>query len=451
MKQHTFRDFQEGYRGDLEPDRLPPDASPDCVNVRTTTGVLQPRPGFVTHCLLPEVEPAAGCRALLQYVPTDPSYDMPRLIAVIGTGVYATATADQTFETYVDFETTVHPTNRIRMAQYGNAVYLVDGSGPVQKLTPATGDVELLEALPAPGTAPTLSPSAGATNPLPAGDYTFGYCYGFLDGETTRWGPLTAAAASFLPGELYDAIDVTLLVDDQGDGQAVDRVRLFAMTPLNPTVFRLIASWGPPAPASPVTFTFEADTPLGETSDDYLPPPPEGCSIILEWNDRMVYVGPGVGEAATTPHDTLYFSNLFAPEKVCVDLPPDPPDHYGGAYPIGQDQAPILGLGKLGNFLLPLKERAAWLASGWSPSDFRFDEQGEVHGCVAHETVQNLGGNLLVWESADSVWAWDGQKFFELGAPVRNLVQAESDAGRRAAFAVYDPDQRLYALAIPRL
>jgi len=88
------------------------------------------REGRVAHSTVPADTLTAGLRALWPYAP---STGRKRLIGAIGTQLYATDTATQTFTSFLKFNTTLGAGN-VRGAQFGDSFYLCDGVNPVKKL-----------------------------------------------------------------------------------------------------------------------------------------------------------------------------------------------------------------------------------------------------------------------------------------------------------------------------
>ena len=186
-------------------------------------------------------------------------------------------------------------------------------------------------------------------------------------------------------------------------------------------------------------------------SNEYISRPPLGCTMLTEWRGRMVYAGNVPGESGAK--DALLISNLDDPDLVPTNVSSlmDVPLTYGGWARVGRDGKAVTGLGKLGSYLLAFKERGVWVVAGEvGQPDFTIPPISTVRGCVAHETICQVDGNMLVWLEDDSVWGWDGQEFHNIGKPISTLVKAHSTTVKRAAFAAYDPVRRWYVLTAPR-
>lgn len=184
--------------------------------------------------------------------------------------------------------------------------------------------------------------------------------------------------------------------------------------------------------------------------DLYVQAPPVGCTMLREWKGRMLYAKA----------DTLYISNWDDAEHVPLTPMEQVPVHYGGWMRVGADGKDITGIGVLGSYAVVFKENGCFLVEGDSPPFVWLPLNREI-GCDSHETIRQVEGNLLTWAGNNSVWAWDGQQVFALGAdpndrktsPIGALLREYADDyGKELmtdAFSVYDPVNQRYILTLP--
>lgn len=145
-----------GVRRDLAPSRLPIGAATAAAGWVLDRDVLGTAPGRARHSTLP-VTGAGRALGVFQDVNLTPAC---RLVAALGTALYATDSATQTFAPGTNTGLTLHATNRPRLAQMAVDgvpwLYVVDGSNPVRRWRPGETAVTLTD-LQAPATAPILN------------------------------------------------------------------------------------------------------------------------------------------------------------------------------------------------------------------------------------------------------------------------------------------------------
>jgi hypothetical protein len=315
--------------------------------------------------------------------------------------------------------------------------------------TPTTQQVvESLLDLPAPSTMPTVTAISGST--FAAGDYDCCYTYSrYVDSTTFDEGiaspvySLHLAAAS----NLHVVAPVDVGAELSSDPSDQDHIYIYIRGGnLGTAWWRVkdIPYTGETSMAADIT-AFDLNA---ANLDPYIQRPPAACSLLCAWQGRMVYA----------KGDTLYFSNWDDPEHVPQDVLLETPATYGGWVRIGEDGGAITGLGQLGSYLVIFKQHGVWLTQGdiSDPSTFAIVNISSSHGCLAHETIQQLDGMLLAWAERHTVAYWDGQQFGELGqisrempCPVAALVAAKSDNQHQLAFAVYDQREKRYLLTFP--
>ena len=308
--------FQLGYRGDVDPRSLPDGATADCANLLFDRQSLRVRPGFTASAAAP-----VDTRQLAEYA--NPAYTLTakiRLLAVSG--------SDGTFASGQMLDTTVDGSNPVRLAQYGEALYLVDGAAttPVKKALyseEAPTTVLALTETSAPTSAPVIAQGGGAGKL--AGVCQF--CYSFahpipgttlisesalspagMSGNLAANASVTVTTATTTPGDY-----VYLYQQDAGE-----QWRQIAQTQVTTRA---------PHQAFNVTAPPASDAALYAPTSTV---PPFGCSLLLAHGNRMWYAGG----------DTLYISNLDNPDLVPQSLTVNADPTSGGFIRIGEDGGP---------------------------------------------------------------------------------------------------------------
>jgi|GEM_PF-2445840 len=172
-------DFSPGLMTNRDARALPAGGAQICRDVTTDRGDLRIRPGRVTFGTAAEGT-TQGFRTLCEFFVAghDPEW---RLVGVSGERIYWCG-ADGTF-TEIDASITVHATNPVRMAQYGDRLYIVDGYNDVRELN-ADGRFITLEEFPSPIVPPMLNTT---TEDLPIDPADQTTCRGG-DGQWLRYG-----------------------------------------------------------------------------------------------------------------------------------------------------------------------------------------------------------------------------------------------------------------------
>ncbi|HEX2951128.1 MAG TPA: hypothetical protein VHV83_16410, partial [Armatimonadota bacterium] len=178
----------------------------------------------------------------------------------------------------------------------------------------------------------------------------------------------------------------------------------------------------------------------------YTERPPADCRLLFPHKGRMLYIGPNLD---TKAYDTLFISNwddaAHVPQALTVDTPP----LFGGWIVIGEDGGEITGLGAWGSYCLIFKRLGIWQLSGETASDFAITPVSVSHGCVAHETVQQIEDGVTVWLDHNHVWAMTTQGIQNIGLPIERLLKAYSVEQQAQAFAVFDKGRGWYHLTLP--
>lgn len=213
-----------------------------------------------------------------------------------------------------------------------------------------------------------------------------------------------------------------------------------------------VAAGGVLGTASP-TYPLDLGAAYPEKSLDGTPPP-TACTLLMEHQGRMVYVGAQPFASATSTRDTLYFSDLFDPETVRQNTPPAVTDATGTYIRIGTDGQEVLALGRLGTYLFAFKRRGVYVLTGSGSvlpdqtRDYQVQQLSHEVGCISHESVVDIEG-ALYWLSEDTVWRMAaGGLPEEVGQGIRPDIQALSAAYKADASAAYDRTHRTYVVTV---
>lgn len=239
MPELTLDRFEVGYHEDHAPGEFPPGAATSAKNLLFDRKSLRLRPGRTNHSAVPVTAPVltAGIRALAEYVPPADGSGNIRLVAAIGSKLYATNNASQTFAAYLEMSTTLaSATCRVRFQQFRKHLYWVDGTEPLKRAFNLTGaatqaDVEELEGLPVPQYKPTVTmDDEGSGDYLQSGHYTFALGYAALAYSPT--GPAGERVSVYVPANTYRQI-VVQVPDPGAAPSGGERIELYALTPYN--------------------------------------------------------------------------------------------------------------------------------------------------------------------------------------------------------------------------
>jgi hypothetical protein len=292
---------------------------------------------------------------------------------------------------------------------------------------------------------PEVTQNAGAGT-ITDGEWTFGYTFARQREGTYYEGPMSPTlTVTVSDGPITSFSVVCTLEEGVASG---DYLYLYLQAPSS-SVFLRVGSHYVDANDTDVTFAV-SDFPAAEAEvfAEYVHRPPIGATILLEWQGRMVYVGTNPDEEDSTVADTVFISNPADAEH-CPQATDDlTPPSYGTYFSVGNDRTPVTALGKIGSYLLVLKENSAWLVDGTGWQTYAPMQVAADHGCLSHESVQSCE-NGVVWAGRDGIFVFDGQRVQEFGRPVKGVYSTLTDAQIAASFAVYDPDQRLYVLFLP--
>ena len=292
---------------------------------------------------------------------------------------------------------------------------------------------------------------------VPGAAYEFCYVYSWLDGTQYLYSNRSPISAKFpVASSVYNttmALEITFDVRELADysNGVYPNVHVFVRGVS--AEFALIARKSATEMAlneetndgGAYAITWEGDyLTAGEGEDNpflpkYTPAPVTGCNHIIEHRGRMVY-GRG---------DTLYISHWDEPDKVPDEgyIAIDPTD--GTWARVGLDGSPMVGLGRLGSYLVIFKMRSVWMLEGDDLTTFTLVQVSDGHGCSSHESIAQLDGAMLAWRDGEHVWAWDGQHFRDIGLPIRDLLKAHAAAQVLGSVACYDPAERVYLLTVP--
>lgn len=440
-------DFAGGIRRDLNTQQIPINATTDCANVDIHTGAIAVRGGRVVHSALPSDTLTVGARDIVQYVPpanfTDP---VTRFVCVVGDKLYATDSTTQTFSTSVKLNTTLtSATCQVRFQQFGAYFYFVDGVSSVKKCFGQEVDNTLVTTLTGKtrATIPcTVSSSTSGTDVLLSGDYYC--CYKWSHGgndsmwsEPIRYSLSTGTTAKSLiitvPSTAWTQADTDVLSFIVKSPYRLDEWVLCDQRVILGGVIDL-----------PQHLDFISTTVTSSTGslEPALETPPLGCSNLIEWQSRMVYVGAYPYD--TTGADTLYISDLSNPESCRVKAVIDPADDMGTFVRVGSDGLPITAMARIGSYLFVAKNKGCWLLDGYSPATFSLRQVSSSIGCVNQNTLAYTP-NGIIFVSDQSVISFDGSTFGILSEPVKSILDA-SATHLNAAHAVYDPILRKYHL-----
>jgi len=177
---------------------------------------------------------------------------------------------------------------------------------------------------------------------------------------------------------------------------------------------------------------------------EYINVPPEGCSNLYAWRERMVYV----------LNDTLYISNYDNPMRVPQVAIEDSPSYLGGWRKVGTDGTPIIGCGVFGSYLIPMKRGSDWLLQGTGSTDFSLVQMATSINCSSSDTICQVPGQLLAWLDDKALGGWDGQQFNDpkspnaFGRALDGFLKTKTLADQRAAMALYDADTKCLMLRI---
>ena len=288
----------------------------------------------------------------------------------------------------------------------------------------------------------------------PGAEYQFCYSYEWVDGEgTATQSASSPVSASFtIGGTVYNltmalAIACEVLAEsDFGNEGVPDNIILYARGGSIGSEFHKIAAivLGTLNTGSVTVFSYNWDGSFTNNPElvilpNFTPAPIAGCSLITEHRGRMIYA----------KGDVLYISNWDEPDKVPGEATVAQATTDGTWVRVGLDGSPIVGLGKLGSYLVIFKMRSCYMLEGDDLSTFTLVQISATHGCSSHESIAQLDGSMLVWRDGEHVWAWDGQQFSDIARPIRNLLKEHSLAQQMNSISCFDPLQRLYLLTVP--
>jgi hypothetical protein len=167
--------------------------------------------------------------------------------------------------------------------------------------------------------------------------------------------------------------------------------------------------------------------------------PPLGCTNLCSFNGRMYY----------TLNDTLYYSNQGAADVVPNSSVAFASASTGGYVQIGNDGGAITALKAFGSYLHVFKQRGIWRMVG-DPGDqgAAIEQISFERGAIAQETVCSAEGTVLMWAERNSVWAFDGNVFFEIGRPIAALWKAVDPSFQTISHMAYDPTMRQVLLQV---
>lgn len=319
-----------------------------------------------------------------------------------------------------------------------------------QTTLPAANFVALTDTEPASFGVPIISAPAGAAADgwMAAGDYEVCYTIDRWNGRGWDVGQPSETVQKYVAATSISSFSVSVPIGGTDTGP--HRFTLWLMPPGSSNFWAVSRVYLDDFPASG-SITWKTDgypDELADTLETYIHMPPAGASLLMEWNGRMLYVGPYPGSGNTT-HDTVYISAVGNADQ-CPQLSNENAGALYGSYlQIDTDGRAITGLGRLGSYPLVFKEEAVYLIDGETWLDFRSPQIGVGHGCIRHESIAQVGGVACVWLAADGLWGYDGQSVFEFGKPVNDLITAHARAQLELSFAVYDPVEHTYRLTVP--
>lgn len=420
--------FHLGYRSDIDPLLLPNGATADCANVLFDRQSLRVRPGFTQVMAVPE-----HTRQIAEF--DDPARTPAvGLLAVAGTEVLVTG-SDGAFATAQSLNTTVDAARPVRMAQYGEALYLVDGAPgtPVKKLlvNPSNPTVVVpLTETAAPGGAPAVVVDTPAGTLTGTCQFAYSFAHAIVGATLISESALSPTGSITLTGAGSVLVTTATTTPE-------DYINLYL---LDGGVWRLVAQRQVTTRIPGQTFSVTA--PPAVDAPSYAPAatvPPAGCTLLAAHANRMWYA----------KGDTLYISNLDTPELAPQSLTISADPTSGGFIRISDDGSPITALCPFGSYLMVFTARGLWRVDGapGAPT-FAVTPITRERGALSHEGVCVVEGNLLCWLEAGGVWAWDGRSFFEIGRPVRGAWAGVAASDQAASALVYDADERLLMLFV---
>ena len=471
MQNIALADFSGGLVLNADQTRIPENASPAMNNLIVDRGTLRTRYGQSRVCPLTLSNPA---RALFEFI--DP--------ALSNAVQWVVASANQLFSfvpaaggtpTMTQLGTdAINGTNKIRAVQFrtigDNRLYLCDGVNPVQYWEPSNAPAALISLTDQ--VAPTITPFVGAAeaygaltyeapyNVFPGKEvYSFAYTYTYNVegvtvesdlspvGQTTLYGYLDPIDYFSFACSLYET-PLGLLVPSDGVHTptipaGVTGYNLYALGPNLGTGSQYVQlqvastpiSGGGPGtnagyylsiPSTPVIF------------EPYVNTPPVGCTLLMEWRNRMIYAKGNIA----------YFSDVADPTRTPLQALADMSTTYGFYLEIGS-AGDIVGMFTQGEVPFFLKTRGLLYVLGYDANTIQEPVKGNMSvGCVSHETIVEVPGGHI-WLDNNNLW------FLPAGSnqPVRKFDHYTFDQftldQKQRAFAVYDDDQDIYALTFP--
>lgn len=286
----------------------------------------------------------------------------------------------------------------------------------------------------------------------PGAEYEFCYLYKWVDGEITTQSEASPVSDIFkIGGTVYNstmAANITFDVLPEADFGAdgfPDSAVIYARGGSIGKEFRLINDYtltGIPAGGTTLSVTWDgvfSGEELNNVIPVFTPAPIEGCSNIMEHRGRMVYA----------KGDVLFLSNWDAPDKVPGEGSIAQSSTDGTWVRVGLDGSPIVGLGKLGSYLVIFKARSTWMLEGDDLTTFTLVQLSDSHGCSSHESIAQVDGSMLVWRDGEHIWSWNGQQFNDLGMRIQNLLKTHTVAQQVNSVGCYNPAEKIYLLSVP--
>lgn len=181
----------------------------------------------------------------------------------------------------------------------------------------------------------------------------------------------------------------------------------------------------------------------------YSSAPPSGCSLITEWQGRMVY-----GAA-----DMLYVSAWDNPDLIAPVAVTDATGTlYGTSAPVGLDGFPLTGFGHMGTYLIVFKNRSKWLFTGSDASTFNLQLLPGNEGCSSPKSICEVPGAGLIWRDGIHIWLMGGDFIPKDIADTRIATLLAQQSGQTLeaynalvllSYAYYDPVELQYVLVVP--
>lgn len=278
---------------------------------------------------------------------------------------------------------------------------------------------------------------------FPAGEYRFLYTIGRFDGVQWVESPESPIVTKTVLDDHVGVFKVTCHFDNPDATIGEDRLYIYALGGPLATWRRIAEHDIDPKTDEYLTVWNGRTDGLLEGFMPYVKAPPKGCSHVLPYRDRIIWI----------KDDKLYLSNTGEGGKVVQKAMEQAYDFYGGTAVVGDDGYPITAGAFYNGAAYLFKENGIWRFSGDTMREgFLLEPVTREFGTTQPDTVALMGQAAMVWVDTglDTLFMSPSGEIDVLGkddagrSPVREFASSAVDA-----YATVDQSALRYYVMFP--